>query len=729
MATLVLTVVGTIVGGPIGGAIGAAIGSTIDHDLLFAPKGRTGPRLSALQVQTSSYGTPIQRIFGTMRIGGCVIWSTELIESTSSSGAGKGQPSLTSYSYSVSFAVALSARPIQRIGRIWADGKLLRGADGVFKSATDFRLHLGGEDQAVDPLLAAVEGATLTSAHRGVAYAVFEHLQLADFGNRIPSLTFEVIADAAPVKVGAIVGALSDGAVRDDGASLELVGFAAYGDSVRGAIEPLARASGTWFAPAVGWDDDRLVLRGGVVADRQVDDGDTVAQGAAGGLHGRSIAPLETVARQVSVAHYDPARDFQIGLQRARRPAPGTREDRLELAATVDAGTAKTIAELVLARDEAARERRTITLGWEALEIVPGARVAIRGVAGVWRVTQWTFERFVVTLVCVRLAAPTAAAVASPGRVLSAPDLATGTTLLVAVESLPFDDTLLTAPRLMIVAAGTEPGWRRAAVLYSLDAGARWQNAGTTAASGVIGRITACAGGGSATLIDRAGFFEVELAHAGMALAGADLSALDAGANLALAGDEVIQFGAAAQTGTTRWRLSTLLRGRRGSDAAIGTQASGDRFALLTPATTMTLDLPMPTLGGSVQLLASGVGDVDGPASVLTTIAGTALLPPSPVLLRFAEIGNGDVAIRWVRRSRTGWQWIDGVDAPLGEERETYRVTVGDGAGGGRDTVVSVAQITVAAAERIGGTSVQVRQVGTYGESRPVRLSVPAWPR
>src|SRR3546814_5037568 len=34
------------------------------------------------------------------------------------------------------------------------------------------------------------------SAHRGLAYVVFEDLQLAEYANRIPNLTFEVAAEA-----------------------------------------------------------------------------------------------------------------------------------------------------------------------------------------------------------------------------------------------------------------------------------------------------------------------------------------------------------------------------------------------------------------------------------------------------------------------------------------------------------------------------------------------------
>ena len=38
---------------------------------------------------------------------------------------------------------------------------ILRGADGTFVEQTGFRVHCGGEDQPVDPLIAAAEGPDL----------------------------------------------------------------------------------------------------------------------------------------------------------------------------------------------------------------------------------------------------------------------------------------------------------------------------------------------------------------------------------------------------------------------------------------------------------------------------------------------------------------------------------------------------------------------------------------
>ena len=94
MATLVLTTLGTALGGPIGGALGSIIGQAIDQNL-FGPPARRGPRLSDLSIQTSSYGTPIPRIYGAMRVAGTVVWATDLREEEVVSGGGKGAPGAT----------------------------------------------------------------------------------------------------------------------------------------------------------------------------------------------------------------------------------------------------------------------------------------------------------------------------------------------------------------------------------------------------------------------------------------------------------------------------------------------------------------------------------------------------------------------------------------------------------------------------------------------------------
>ena len=137
MATLVLTTFGSAIGGPIGGAIGAMIGQQIDGRL-FAPKPRQGPRLGELAIQTSSYGSQIPKLFGTMRVAGTVIWATDLKEEDRRARR-QGPAQDRHYSYSANFACGPVRPPDLAVRRIWADGKLLRGSAGTSRRRRAYR--------------------------------------------------------------------------------------------------------------------------------------------------------------------------------------------------------------------------------------------------------------------------------------------------------------------------------------------------------------------------------------------------------------------------------------------------------------------------------------------------------------------------------------------------------------------------------------------------------------
>ncbi|WP_109808448.1 phage tail protein [Sphingosinithalassobacter portus] len=714
MATLVLTVAGTAIGGPLGGSIGAAIGGVIDREVLFKPAGREGPRLTELAVQTSSYGTQIPKLFGTMRVAGSVVWATDLVEHRSTSG-GKGRPSTTNYSYTVSLAVALSGRPILSVRRIWADGKLLRGTAGDFKARTGFRLHRGDEDQAVDPLIAAAEGVGLAPAHRGIAYAVFEDLELAEYGNRIPSMTFEVIADPGAVAAGDIAACVADGALASEAGSVSLDGFSVQGGSVRAVAETLAGAANGWFVPG----EAGVTLVHGIGETIELpDEGVRDAQGRMGTAN-RAIAAADSAARMVSLTHYDPARDYQAGVQRASRPGAGTREARLELPAAIAPGAARTIAQAALARIDRERERRTLTLGWHALTLFPGGRVTIAGTPGQWRIDRWSLEAMVLRLELLRIAA--APLPAGGGRVLSSPDLQIGDTVLAAFELPLLEDRLAVVPRLAAVAAGTGAGWRSAGLMLSIDDGAHWSEAGATAPPGVLGTIDVPPGVASAAIADAINHCEVTLANPAMQLSDADAAALDNGASLALAGEELLQFARAEPLGAGRWRLRGLWRGRRGTEHAIGGQNAGDAFVLIDSETVKTIDLASSAIGAQARVTAQGAGDGAG-VTVAAPIDGRSVVPPSPVHPRVQMQSDGALLIEWVRRSRLGWRWIDGVDAALGEEMERYRVSIAPGDAPARTVETETASIMLDPVDFGAGCAITICQIGSQGLSRPLSI-------
>ena len=207
MATILLSAAGAAIGGSIGGtvlglsaatigqAFGATVGGIIDQTILGSgSRAVESGRARSLHLQTSTEGTPIPLVFGRMRIAGQVIWSTrfkEHVRTTTQGGKATGGQKVKEFSYTISLALGLSEGPIERIGRIWADGKLLSTED------LEMRVYLGDEVQLPDPKIEAVEGVGVVPPYRGLAYVVFEDFPLGDFGNRIPQLNFEVFRSAA----------------------------------------------------------------------------------------------------------------------------------------------------------------------------------------------------------------------------------------------------------------------------------------------------------------------------------------------------------------------------------------------------------------------------------------------------------------------------------------------------------------------------------------------------
>ncbi len=202
MATLVLGIAGGALGsvfGPAGAVLGRAAGAlagySLDQALFGTRRSIEGPRLTDLDVQSSTEGAPIPRLYGRTRLAGEIVWATrfEEVKKTETQGKGGTQVTITEYSYFANFAVALCEGPITRIGRIWADGKLLDEAPFTY------RVYRGDEEQEPDSLITAKQGGA-APAYRGVAYVVFERMPLGEFGNRLPQLAFEVFRPVAGIE-------------------------------------------------------------------------------------------------------------------------------------------------------------------------------------------------------------------------------------------------------------------------------------------------------------------------------------------------------------------------------------------------------------------------------------------------------------------------------------------------------------------------------------------------
>lgn len=722
MATLVLGALGTLLAGPLGGALGALAGRQVDAAIIGRPT-REGPRLRDLAIATSSYGQPIPQVFGKARVAGTVIWATDLVESRSTSGGGKGKPRVTSYSYTSSLAVALSSRPIVSIGRIWADGQLIRGAAGELKVAGTLRVHRGLADQPPDPLLAAAAGSS-GPAYRNCAYVVFEDLQLADFGNRVPALSFEVFADDGPLALDSMVAAAGEqveAALPLDG----LEGFELAGGTLRdtlallGELYPLV-ADGAEdrlrIAAAPGPSAPALPLPEAAVS------GDSEDFGARTGFEtGRAAHPARATT---ALRYYDPERDYQPGLQRLEG-GMAAGESVTEFPATLTAASARGLLE-----DAAVRSARSVQrLRWRmaALDpaLGPGRCVTVADRPGKWVIAEWEWRSPGIELVLDRVGGGrVAAAPADPGVFVPPPDLAPMQTWLHAFE-LPADGPgTADQPRRFLAVSAAGPGWQGAELLA--------ETGGQLVTIGASGRTRATVGltesaltGSPGFMIEEGASLQVALLAPDMALAPASRQALAAGANRLLVGDEVVQFAGAVPLGASRWRLEGLLRGRGGSEgAALRGHPPGTLVVLLDDAL-IPFEQLSPAAANAERFAALGLA---GQEPVLADLAnrGSTLRPLHPVHPRHRLDAERMLHLAWTRRARAAWYWGEGVEVPLMEDSERYLVGAGPPSQPLRSWETGAPSLVLAAADRVGlppGLPLWVRQIGRHALSQPTLLA------
>lgn len=728
MATLVLGALGTLIGGPIGGAIGALAGRGIDGSLIGSGGRREGPRLRDLAITTSSYGQPIARHYGRMRVAGSVIWATDLVENSETSGGGKGKPKTTNYSYSSSFAVALSSRPIASVGRVWADGNLLRGTGGDLKASGSLRVHTGHGDQMRDPLIAAAQGSACP-AFRNLAYVVFEDLELADFGNRIPVLSFEVFADPGGVALGDVVlGDLREPGVTAGVALDGLAGFSCEGGSLRADLETID----TLFPLACDAGGDGLTIGSGApdaasapALPPPVAALDEEEFGARGGFLRERDAAADDGPD--AVRYYDLQRDFQPGLQRREGAAVRAGSRTLDFPGTLSAGGAR---ERITAAGQRARWLRD-RIAWRIAELDPAVRpgrlVRLPGIDGVWRVAEWEWRERGVELALVRH--PAMAIAAAPGEAGEPglpPDTFPWPTDLRAFE-LPWDGIGDPSTPAVFAAASAEDSDWRGAALYAERQGVLEPLGTTGRARSVGGALAAALPGSPALILERQAMLSLDLTGADQELVPATTEALTAGANRLLVGDEILQFVQATREGEHRWLLRGLLRGRGGTErAAQAGHAAGTRATLLD-ARLVPLQLEAPDGTPADAVAAIGRAE-DAPVVAPIENAGATRRPLAPVHPHAAIDAAGALTLGWMRRARGAWGWPDGIDAPLVEEAERYRIGIGPADAPVASWTVAEPALSIAPGDLAPiaaahpGAPVWVRQIGSFAASDPLHL-------
>lgn len=170
---------------------------------------------------------------------------------------------------------------------------------------------------------------------------------------------------------------------------------------------------------------------------------------------------------------------------------------------------------------------------------------------------------------------------------------------------------------------------------------------------------------------------------------------------------EIVQAGAAELIAPGRYRLTRLLRGQRGTEAAMGNPTpAGARVVVLdsalAPLPIAEADLGLPW-NWRIGPASRAVSDASYTALAFTP-AGRGLVPFAPVHVaqpwRTAR-NPGDLTIRWIRRSRAlvadAWEQVE---VPLGEDMESYDLQILDGASVKRTLTSSATSVLYTAAQQ-----------------------------
>ncbi|WP_349370725.1 glycoside hydrolase/phage tail family protein [Salinarimonas sp.] len=443
--------------------------------------------------------------------------------------------------------------------------------------------------------------------------------------------------------------------------------------SAREALEPLLRLFGV---DAVARDGALAFIGRGVRPAVPIAAEDRVEAGE-GPLERRTRAQETDLPAEVEIAFVDAAGEYRRAAIASRRLAGGARRlARAETAAVLRRAQARLLADVVLQDAWSGRESLSLALSPRRVDLEPGDVIAAPG-GGLYRITRIVDAE--ARRIEARAVEPTLFAAPAPKGVLAARAApATFGRPFVLVLDLPL---ALGDPTVLSFAAIHAAPWPGAMAVWRAGEGASFAVHAVADVPAQVGQTLTPLAPGPLWRIDPAGTVDVRLASG--AVAGVSDEALFDGANrFALRAPdgtlEIVGVGAAELIGERTYRLSRLLRGLGGSEAAAAAGFPAGSALVRLDETLVPLTRAAGDLGRTWRWRI-GPADRDHADEAVVEITATAgpsaLLPLAPVHPAARRTGEG-VVLAWTRRSRLDADAWDVVDVPLGEASEAYRVEI-----------------------------------------------------
>ena len=703
------TVFGTAVtGAALGGILGGGVGAIIDRTLVYPALFRqttTGPRLDDFPIQQASEGAPLSFCMGPeCPVSGKVIWCTDLIEETSDSGGGKGGGGggdVTSYVYFVHLAVVFTDHEITRFKKIWADSKLIYDADSPINQDgrfEDIALYTGTLTQNPDALIEATEGAGNVSAHRGKSYIRITKLALADFGNRIPTISALVEAQETLTAGEAITQILERAGLDATQYDTSRVPGCIRGYTIEGPQTPESMLAPIMTKQDLVAQENSSSGNGVLVFKQRGDDLPITIQASDIGCHepgGDSPRVVRVsdkrifdMPSKVSVEFIDPTNDYQRGSRPYRRTNPPV--ENIVTAAipiVMDPDEARSIAKRILWSTWAERREIQFQLPASYLKIEEGDRliVPIDGVDQEVRVTEINQgANFLLEITGVIEEGQTLDfdSEEDESTIVPLPPYTPPAVQLVLADLPPLtsDEIDRVGRYFGIAAIDTEAQWRGASLFQSRDGGTSYSLDDTISNEGIIGQAETVLANGNLHGVDRLNSIDITLFNG--TLASCTERQFLEGENTALLGGEIIAFKTVTSLSPNRYRLSYLLRGLKNTESSTTTHAVGESFMLLRPGTTKFKQASLTDLGASRYFKGVASGDsINAVAAVLSTLTAETLKPYSPCHVKGSRDASNNLTLTWVRRTRIPVRLFAQATTPVGELTESYSIDVLDGGG------------------------------------------------
>lgn len=590
-------------------------------------------------------------------------------------------------------------------------------------------LYRGLGDQISDPtmeLVAQSQGITCgVPAYRHRAHVVFQRLELADFGNRIPNLTFEVVqsddARIVPVLTDLMSRAGIDpeyydlSELPDAGIPSYILGYTiGKVTSYRAAMEPLLEAFNV-DAAEIG---NKIVFREKRRSyDHVIQYSDLAAVDTGSGPE----APVRLTFRDVvempkslDVRYKDPEREYQVNTARfARQIGRSTQSSVLELPAVLSPTLMKTYVRDKMRDLWLERSSGAWTLPHKYVYISPSDICLINGEDygeenQVFKVTKVT-RRDTGILEMEGVLRDTEIYVPVEGETDDVgvdrnfvpqvrPSFSSRNFMrFLDIPPLRPDDNDAGFYFAMTGEGFSWPG----GVIYRNEGSTifpryeEWESISIGARAGYT-KFDALLPIEDYLAIDRESEVRVYLYNQDESLESITGEDLLNGGNAALIGGEIVCFQNAEATDDGGFKLTNFLRARRGTDSAVAGHSTAEDFILLTPnelnRRSQTVEQINTLVNGTVnQFKGVTFGYTLGDQPVTDFYnRGRALQPFAPVMVTLRLQGNGDIIFEWVRQDRLAFGFYTN-DFPLSEDAEEYELTIG----GNEESTSPIRRVTI----------------------------------